>query len=62
MTLLAIPILGERPGLLRVVGGLVTLAGVYLAVREEVRGGRTRAEPVIEAATATTPPMPSNRA
>ena len=37
-TLLAIPILGERPGLLRVVGGLVTLAGVYLAVREEVRG------------------------
>jgi drug/metabolite transporter (DMT)-like permease len=37
-TLLAIPFLGERPGLLRVVGGLVTLFGVYLAVREEIRG------------------------
>jgi drug/metabolite transporter (DMT)-like permease len=33
-TLLAIPILGERPGLLRVVGGAVTLVGVYLVLRE----------------------------
>ncbi|MGE0541189.1 MAG: DMT family transporter [Dehalococcoidia bacterium] len=33
-TVLAIPILGERPGLLRIVGGAVTLAGVYLVLRE----------------------------
>lgn len=32
---LAAPILGERPGILRVAGGAVILAGVYLAVREE---------------------------
>jgi drug/metabolite transporter (DMT)-like permease len=37
---LAIPILGEQPGLLRVIGGAVTLAGVYLVMREEVRGNR----------------------
>jgi drug/metabolite transporter (DMT)-like permease len=36
-TLLAIPFLGERPGLLRIVGGSITLVGVYLALREEVR-------------------------
>jgi drug/metabolite transporter (DMT)-like permease len=36
-TVLAIPILGERPGLLRIVGGAVTLSGVYLALREEIR-------------------------
>ena len=36
-TALAVPILGERPGMLRVVGGAVTLLGVYLAVREEAR-------------------------
>ena len=42
-TLLAIPILGERPGLLRVIGGLVTLTGVYLAVREEIVGSRQSA-------------------
>jgi drug/metabolite transporter (DMT)-like permease len=32
-TILAIPILGEQPGLLRLVGGAVTLVGVYLALR-----------------------------
>jgi drug/metabolite transporter (DMT)-like permease len=37
--LLAIPILGETPGVLQVVGGLVTLCGVYLAVRDEAKGG-----------------------
>lgn len=43
-TLLAIPILGERPGPVRVIGGLITLFGVYLAVREEARAGsRARA-------------------
>ena len=36
-TLLAIPFLGERPGGLRVLGGLITLVGVYLALREEMR-------------------------
>lgn len=43
-TLLAIPILGEWPGPVRVVGGAVTLAGVYLAVREESQVARRRAE------------------
>jgi drug/metabolite transporter (DMT)-like permease len=33
-TVLAIPILGERPGLIRVAGGAVTLVGVYLVLRE----------------------------
>jgi drug/metabolite transporter (DMT)-like permease len=33
-TVLAIPILGERPGLIRVIGGAVTLFGVYLVLRE----------------------------
>src|SRR5215204_4520757 len=41
-TMLAIPLLGERPGLLRVVGGAITLVGVYLALREEVRRGRVQ--------------------
>lgn len=36
-TLLAIPLLGEWPGALRVCGGAVTLVGVYLAVRLELR-------------------------
>ncbi|MGH2584353.1 MAG: DMT family transporter, partial [Dehalococcoidia bacterium] len=40
-TLLAIPILGERPGLLRIAGGAITLFGVYLALREEVRNSRS---------------------
>jgi len=39
-TVLAIPILGERPGLLLVMGGAITLFGVYLALREEVRNSR----------------------
>lgn len=43
-TLLAIPFLGEWPGPVRVVGGAVTLAGVYLAVREEAQLARRRAE------------------
>lgn len=43
-TLLAIPILGEWPGPVRVLGGAVTLAGVYLAVREESQLARQRAE------------------
>ncbi len=34
-TALAAPILGERPGLVRIVGGAITLLGVYLAVRAE---------------------------
>jgi drug/metabolite transporter (DMT)-like permease len=36
-TALAIPILDERPGLLRIMGGAVTLVGVYLAMRDESR-------------------------
>lgn len=49
-TLLAIPILGERPGVLRVTGSAITLAGVYLALREEVRGGRgTTGDPALGA-------------
>ncbi len=43
-TLLAIPFLGEWPGPVRVLGGAVTLAGVYLAVREESQLARRRAE------------------
>ena len=43
-TVLAIPILGERPGLVRVIGGAITLVGVYLALREEIRRARS-AEP-----------------
>lgn len=43
-TLLAIPFLGEWPGPVRVLGGAVTLAGVYLAVREEAQLARRRAE------------------
>ncbi len=43
-TLLAIPILGEWPGPVRLLGGAVTLAGVYLAVREEAQLARRRAE------------------
>jgi drug/metabolite transporter (DMT)-like permease len=51
-TLLAVPILGERPGVLRVAGGLITLCGVYLAVREEMRG-TTAAPPPAGAAPPT---------
>lgn len=36
-SLLAIPFLDERPGGLRVLGGLITLVGVYLALREGTR-------------------------
>jgi drug/metabolite transporter (DMT)-like permease len=36
-TLLALVILGERPGIGTVVGGAVVLAGVYLAIRAESR-------------------------
>lgn len=36
-TVLAVPILGEWPGVPRVAGGLVTLAGVALALRGEAR-------------------------
>jgi drug/metabolite transporter (DMT)-like permease len=39
-TVLAVPFLGESPGALRVVGGAVTLVGVYLAIREEMRRAR----------------------
>jgi len=35
-TVLAIPILGEEPGVVRIIGGAVTLLGVSLAVRAEV--------------------------
>jgi drug/metabolite transporter (DMT)-like permease len=45
-TLLAMPLLGERPGALRISGGVVTLLGVYLAVREEVRQSAARREPL----------------
>jgi drug/metabolite transporter (DMT)-like permease len=38
-TALAIPFLHEWPGALRVVGGAVTLFGVYLAAREEASHG-----------------------
>jgi drug/metabolite transporter (DMT)-like permease len=51
-TLLAIPILGEWPGLLRVVGGAITLVGVYLALREEVR----RSNPSPPQVTSAPPP------
>jgi drug/metabolite transporter (DMT)-like permease len=34
-TALAVPFVGERPGMLRVLGGAVTLVGVWLAAREE---------------------------
>jgi drug/metabolite transporter (DMT)-like permease len=44
-TVLAIPILGEEPGVLRVIGGAVTLVGVYLAIREEVRRSAQRPSP-----------------
>lgn len=57
--LLAIPILGERPGLLRVVGGLITLFGVYLAVRDEVRarrGADAADSPVADAVAASPTP------
>lgn len=43
-TLLAIPFLGEWPGPVRVLGGAVTLAGVYLTVREESHLARRRSE------------------
>lgn len=36
-SLLAVPFLDERPGGLRVLGGLITLLGVYLVLREETR-------------------------
>jgi drug/metabolite transporter (DMT)-like permease len=49
-TLLAIALLAETPGLLQVAGGVVTLAGVYLAVREEVRGARARETAALVAA------------
>ncbi len=42
-TLLAIPILSETPGPVRAAGGALTLAGVYLAVREEAAQTRQRA-------------------
>jgi drug/metabolite transporter (DMT)-like permease len=44
-TVLAIPILGEEPGVLRVTGGAVTLVGVYLAIREEIRRSARRPSP-----------------
>lgn len=43
-SVLAIPILGEWPGPLRVLGGAVTLVGVYLAVRETAAAARVAAE------------------
>lgn len=36
-TALAIPILDEQPGVPRIIGGAVTLLGVYLAMRDESR-------------------------
>lgn len=49
-TALAVPLLGEYPGLLRIVGGAITLGGVYLAVREESAQARRRAERAATAA------------
>ncbi len=46
-TALAVPILGERPGALRLLGGAVTLIGVYLAVREESAQARGRPAPEV---------------
>lgn len=43
-TALAIPILGEYPGPVRVAGGAVILLGVYLAVRDESEQSRRRAD------------------
>ena len=40
-----IPFLGEAPGVLRVIGGAVTLVGVYLAIREEIRRSARRPPP-----------------
>jgi drug/metabolite transporter (DMT)-like permease len=46
-TALAIPILGEQPGAMRLAGGVVTLLGVYLALRDEGRGATAaRREPM----------------
>jgi drug/metabolite transporter (DMT)-like permease len=56
-TLLAIPFLGEEPGLLRAIGGAVTLVGVYLAIREEVRRGASGSAGA--SAHGTPPPTPA---
>lgn len=42
-TALAVPILGEHPGLLRILGGAIILLGVYLAIRDETRQARVQA-------------------
>ena len=44
-TALAAPILGEPPGIVRIVGGAIILAGVYVALRDESsRAGAGAAE------------------
>jgi drug/metabolite transporter (DMT)-like permease len=60
---LAVPILGEQPGLLRLAGAAVILAGVYLAVREETAHSSTPASPqVVESLGNLTPnPSPTRR-
>ena len=53
-TALAVPILGERPGLTALVGGTITLAGVYLVLRAETRPAGKETDP--EAAPLVSPP------
>jgi drug/metabolite transporter (DMT)-like permease len=43
-TALAIPILGEQPGALRIAGGAIILLGVSLALQDETRRTRTEGE------------------
>jgi drug/metabolite transporter (DMT)-like permease len=37
-TLVAAPVLGERPTVWHVVGGLVTLAGIFIVMQSRPRG------------------------